>query len=606
MAAHPASHSAASRIDDDTDMQQPTTWNFSLICYNVLCGAYVERGYFPRAPHWLLADAYRRQTIAKQLTSGTHPISHASIVALQEVDEFDTFWRPAMAAHGYDASFKPRTAAQMQRADGSAILWKAALFDLVDRMEIEYAIWPTVERKDNIGLGVLLRCKSTSSRDDLPPRYLAVVNTHLLYNPRRGDLKIGQMQILCNSIDAWLNRFTRQHVESGAPVPVISLLVCGDFNALPSSTLMQFAVEGELDLSSEAAFACMEDSDRAARQLKRQHMDGTESHHHQRALQEEATRAHHRPQHPHMRGSSSSSSNHAESAANKRRRVGSGSDQRHRVNESAIHPAAAHANPGLPAVAGLGVPTQFPSTQITSAPPDCIDAFFPFHPLDTPTHIRHQLHLSTTYVDPSAMRARHRIARIKRGLHGDDAADLDDAPLIDPHTGLAVRYRPTAHHHRHSAQVDQILFSPTAYCYDPKMWRADAGGDTPQRVMNNKLRLTTHQSEHTFAADSHASSSHSTPSPSAARLRVTSLLEFPRVTAFQPVTEVHYVQVTRPVAQPTPTAADATLDAAHGSTQSSLTTTVTEQRTVHVSDPGLPVPDCPSDHFPIGIRFQLT
>ncbi|KAJ1438254.1 Endonuclease/exonuclease/phosphatase superfamily [Sesbania bispinosa] len=67
---------------------------------------------------------------------------------------------------------------------------------------------------------------------------VVVCNIHVLYNPNRGEIKLGQVRILLDKAKAvselWKN----------APV-----VICGDFNCTPKSPLYNFISEQKLDLS---------------------------------------------------------------------------------------------------------------------------------------------------------------------------------------------------------------------------------------------------------------------------------------------------------------------------------------------------------------------
>ena len=166
--------------------------DYKLVCYNVLCGAYIEKDYFPRTPYYLLQDQLRRETIVQQLTgaatqqagggrhsrpssaaaasssssssAAAHPLSGSDLVALQEVDSFANFWSPRMSAAGFEGLLKHRTDSAEARADGSAIFWRRDRFQLVEKHEIEYCIYPNKDRKDNVGLGVLCDAERMAKR----------------------------------------------------------------------------------------------------------------------------------------------------------------------------------------------------------------------------------------------------------------------------------------------------------------------------------------------------------------------------------------------------------------------------------------------------------
>ncbi len=95
--------------------------------------------------------------------------------------------------------------------------------------------------KDDIG----------GSRTDRSSQKLLVANTHLLYNPKRGDVKLGQLALLLASLDSAARKPSQSASTSTGPgaqaavgvkgekYPVI---LCGDFNSEPLSPLYKFLV----------------------------------------------------------------------------------------------------------------------------------------------------------------------------------------------------------------------------------------------------------------------------------------------------------------------------------------------------------------------------
>jgi len=848
-----ASSASASTSAPSSPFPRPPI-SLKLVCYNVLCGAYIEPDFFPKAPAWVLADTFRRTRIIQQLTAGmdasqprqgqrpgataatqntqskhhqsqprplsSHPLSHADIIALQEVDSYSSFWLPELSSRGYGGVFKARTAVQAKRADGSAIFFNKKKFDLVDTLEIDYCIYPTHDTKDNVGVAVLLRSKEddideesqqedeggeiegkqSNSSSSLPPRYVAVLNTHLLFNTRRGDLKLGQVQIMLNSLDAWLNQWCREYTEqretetegvragtssSHSAHPSISIILCGDMNLLPSSPLMQFMREGSLNLESDTAFIGMKRPER--RMLARQEMSGQEQHDHRSQIRKEKekekrrqkqaanTNANAATQNPQESTETDANASDDQHATNKRRRLEGAhengtspsllsSDETQPPTSSSSSPTStdaadasssnltmsdlvelelARSEPLPPSPASSsnesesGSGSEFESDSGSASAngpsrtlfpargrsnrrhiPDFIQSFFPFSPMDTPTHIRYGLpKLMQVLVDRPTIEQRHKLALVrmkekkeekeKQSKRSSEQNDADpysiDASLspsstfIDPLTGVPIRYRPSAHHSRFSGQVDHILFSPVPYTFNPSRWTRKQGS-TPKEVMEKKLGAQERQirnqqtwdeedqddeeeeengseseemddsdveiispppsnskAKRTLSSISSDATSASTPStatsaspssctsssssrlrPWPGSLRVASIFEFPPIAAFEPQYHMKTVRVSHKLQKMSikrlenaqiqqqasqhaagVTATTTSTDAAPPSGSSSATVpsssnatilqqTQVEQRVrVTSHDPGLPVPDYPSDHFPLAIKFEI-
>jgi len=92
---------------------------------------------------------------------------------------------------------------------------------------------PLLDR-DNVGLVLLLQPRVPRAACPV----VCVANTHLLYNPRRGDIKLTQLAMLLAEISSVA------HQKDGSFCPII---MCGDFNSVPGSPLYSFIKEGKLN-----------------------------------------------------------------------------------------------------------------------------------------------------------------------------------------------------------------------------------------------------------------------------------------------------------------------------------------------------------------------
>jgi mRNA deadenylase 3'-5' endonuclease subunit Ccr4 len=140
---------------------------------------------------------------------------------------------------GYKGEFKKRTRSMQ---DGCATFYKTAVFDCESTVPIEYLKpgVPALDR-DNVALLLLLRPKfvqNTSTR-------LCVANTHLLFNPRRGDIKLAQLMLLFAEIDRLAHRYDMSLPVGNVPV-YHPILFCGDLNMEPFSQLYRFVSSGLL------------------------------------------------------------------------------------------------------------------------------------------------------------------------------------------------------------------------------------------------------------------------------------------------------------------------------------------------------------------------
>ncbi len=97
---------------------------------------------------------------------------------------------------------------------------------------------PVLDR-DNVALLVLLQLRHHKVKKD--DGIFCVANTHLLFNPRRGDIKLAQAMLLMAEID----KITCQGfgARENQQIPTI---LCGDLNCEPFSDLYKFFARGIL------------------------------------------------------------------------------------------------------------------------------------------------------------------------------------------------------------------------------------------------------------------------------------------------------------------------------------------------------------------------
>lgn len=124
--------------------------------------------------------------------------------------------------------FKQRTG---EKVDGCAIFWQRNKFEAVEKATVEF-YQPGVEllNRDNIGLIVRLQVRGCSDE-------IVVASTHLLYNPRREDIRLAQMQLLLAELDR----------VSHSNLPVI---LTGDFNLQPYTNVYELLSRGQVNVKS--------------------------------------------------------------------------------------------------------------------------------------------------------------------------------------------------------------------------------------------------------------------------------------------------------------------------------------------------------------------
>lgn len=201
--------------------------------YNVLCQQTASETMFlykhlTSSSQTNQIDWYHRST----LLAREFKMMEADIFCLQEVqdDHFVTFFEPFFRSQGYKSRFKKRT---RDKVDGCAIFYKTNL-ELISYTDIEYFVSEKcVLDRDNVG-------QLARFRDKHVKRDFCVANTHLLYNRRRGDVKLAQLAMLI----AFMDRECGPASKKECP-----FIICGDFNITPHSPLYCFLMEGYLSFA---------------------------------------------------------------------------------------------------------------------------------------------------------------------------------------------------------------------------------------------------------------------------------------------------------------------------------------------------------------------
>ena len=189
------------------------------------------------------------------------------ILCCQEVQysHFHTHFAPSLSALNFVGVYKKRTG---EKEDGCAIFYKKDKFILEDISHLEYH-QPYIQtlNRDNIALFAKFRPRHLPSHDK---RYshqqisdtavknnddcttcdsFVVATTHLLYNPKREDVRLAQIALMFAELDRFAFK-SRIDLESSPPQSrqeyFYPCIVTGDFNTNPDSPAYSFVTNGHL------------------------------------------------------------------------------------------------------------------------------------------------------------------------------------------------------------------------------------------------------------------------------------------------------------------------------------------------------------------------
>ncbi|XP_042412325.1 carbon catabolite repressor protein 4 homolog 6-like isoform X7 [Zingiber officinale] len=217
---------------------------FVVLSYNILAD-YLARDHWSKLyfhiPQYILDWEWRKRRLLIEFRLWT-----PDIMCLQEVDRFHDL-EEQLSTQGYTGIWKMRTG---NAVDGCAIFWRTNRFLLKYQETIEFN---KLGLRDNVAQICVLESRiinhadnetasfSESSEQSSGANLVVVCNIHVLYNPKRGEIKLGQVRTLLRRAHAISKNW------NDAPV-----VVCGDFNSTPESPLYNFIAEQKLNLSGLA------------------------------------------------------------------------------------------------------------------------------------------------------------------------------------------------------------------------------------------------------------------------------------------------------------------------------------------------------------------
>lgn len=137
--------------------------------------------------------------------------------------------------------YKKRTG---KKTDGCATFFKESRFTLI-KSELVSFNKPNVKLmdRDNVAVVVLLKPNVTGRVSRHANNLVCVSNTHLLFNKKRGDIKLAQLACLFAEIE----EIARISPPGEANLTYHPIICCGDFNSTPFSPIYDFVVRGFLD-----------------------------------------------------------------------------------------------------------------------------------------------------------------------------------------------------------------------------------------------------------------------------------------------------------------------------------------------------------------------
>jgi protein angel len=234
-------------------------FRFTLVSYNILSQSLLnDHNYlYSSCNPYDLEWPRRGHRIVRQLIH-----DRADIICLQEVesDHLQSLYRPRLARYGYECLYKKKTGYKL---DGCAIFYKSSLFHLsnykgveFNRTDVAYLL-----NRDNVGLIAVFKPRIPTRSES---SHLVIANTHLLFNPRRSDVKLAQLKYFLSELEAISRNFcdnnepkspttttnsasSSDDMESPSYHPTI---LCGDLNSTPDSEVSRYILKNSHPFNS--------------------------------------------------------------------------------------------------------------------------------------------------------------------------------------------------------------------------------------------------------------------------------------------------------------------------------------------------------------------
>ncbi|KAG8013656.1 Protein angel-like protein 1 [Nibea albiflora] len=221
------------------------TMDFTVMSYNILAQDLLEANQelYTHCPLEVLDWTYRCSLLVEEILQWA-----PDILCLQEVQEnhYHEQLYPVLSQMGYTCVYKRRTGT---KTDGCATCYRSSCFSELSVTPLEFFRSETeLLDRHNVGIVLLLQPEVTrGSEVKAKGRPLCVANTHLLFNPRRGDVKLAQLAIILAELDSVVK-------SCNAKGEHCNVILCGDFNSIPHMPLYQLITTGELYFQGLPAF----------------------------------------------------------------------------------------------------------------------------------------------------------------------------------------------------------------------------------------------------------------------------------------------------------------------------------------------------------------
>ena len=159
------------------------------------------------------------------------------LIGLTELENDEKFIKE-LNSNGYELAFKPRVG---KHSEGCAISWKIEKYELIDLLSINFNINKNekdisdIYNRENIALIGILKL------NQIPNTIILFSTIHVVFNVRRGDIKLGQIYQLINSLEELRKKYEDELKNK------VYIILPTDLNCIPKSGVYKLLTTGQLD-----------------------------------------------------------------------------------------------------------------------------------------------------------------------------------------------------------------------------------------------------------------------------------------------------------------------------------------------------------------------
>lgn len=232
-------------LNVDVVKKSSTDFKFSICSFNILAEHLVENSL-----HIKLSELDNNDPLKVNLNAELRInkiISEISflkpeILGFQEFED-NIIFKNKLTELEYDFKLRLRPG----KIEGCCLCWNKNKFTLINDYYLEFktdSCNDEIFSKDNIAVFAVLKPINLDNEDK--QTLVLAVNTHLLFNERRGDIKLAQIYSIISAVISIQNDLKENYIKNNQKLEILTFIM-GDFNSVPNSAIYKLITTGKID-----------------------------------------------------------------------------------------------------------------------------------------------------------------------------------------------------------------------------------------------------------------------------------------------------------------------------------------------------------------------